>query len=70
MLDARLRDLQGEFCLLQVSWLYAETLTSGHKYAQISPRKVRSLADFVRGKFVDEALDTLRYQPTLVVLIL
>ena len=36
---------------------------STHKYARISPRKVRPLADLVRGKFVDEALDILRYQP-------
>ncbi len=34
-----------------------------HRYARISPRKVRPLADLVRGKFVDEALDILRYQP-------
>lgn len=34
-----------------------------HKGARISPRKVRPLADMVRGKFVDEALDILRYQP-------
>ena len=36
---------------------------STHKYARISPTKVRPLADMVRGKFVDEALDILRYQP-------
>ena len=36
---------------------------STHKYARISPRKVRPLADMVRGKFVDEALDILRFQP-------
>ena len=36
---------------------------SKHRYARISPRKVRPLADLVRGKFVDEALDILRYQP-------
>jgi large subunit ribosomal protein L22 len=34
-----------------------------HRYARISPRKVRPLADLVRGKFVDEALNILRYQP-------
>lgn len=34
-----------------------------HRYARISPRKVRPLADLVRGKFVDEALDILKYQP-------
>ena len=36
---------------------------STHRYARISPRKVRPLADLIRGKFVDEALDILRYQP-------
>lgn len=36
---------------------------STHRYARISPQKVRPLADLVRGKFVDEALDILRYQP-------
>ena len=34
-----------------------------HKYARISPRKVRPLADMIRGKFADEALDILRFQP-------
>ena len=34
-----------------------------HRYARISPRKVRALADLIRGKFADEALDILRYQP-------
>ena len=34
-----------------------------HKYARISPRKVRPLADLVRGKYADEALDILQYQP-------
>lgn len=36
---------------------------ASHRFARISPRKVRPLADLVRGKFVDEALDILRYQP-------
>jgi large subunit ribosomal protein L22 len=36
---------------------------ASHKYARISPRKVRALADLVRGKFADEALDILRFQP-------
>ena len=36
---------------------------ASHRYARISPRKVRPLADLVRGKFADEALDILRYQP-------
>jgi large subunit ribosomal protein L22 len=34
-----------------------------HKYARISARKVRPLAALVRGKFADEALDILKYQP-------
>ena len=36
---------------------------ASHRYARISARKVRPLADLVRGKFADEALDVLRYQP-------
>ena len=36
---------------------------STHRYARVSPRKVRPLADLIRGKFVDEALDILRFQP-------
>ncbi len=34
-----------------------------HRYARISPRKVRLLADLVRGKFADDALDILRLHP-------
>ena len=34
-----------------------------HRYARISARKVRPLADLVRGKFADEALELLKYQP-------
>lgn len=34
-----------------------------HRFARISPRKVRPLADLIRGKLADEALDILRYQP-------
>ena len=34
-----------------------------HRYARISARKVRPLADMIRGKFADEALDILKYQP-------
>jgi large subunit ribosomal protein L22 len=37
--------------------------TAIHKYARISPRKVRHLANLVRGKFADDALDILRFQP-------
>lgn len=36
---------------------------ASHRLARISARKVRPLADLVRGKFADEALDILRYQP-------
>lgn len=34
-----------------------------HRFARISPRKVRPMADLIRGKFADEALNILRYQP-------
>ena len=34
-----------------------------HRYARISPRKVRPLADMIRGKRADIALDILKYQP-------
>jgi large subunit ribosomal protein L22 len=38
-------------------------MKASHRYARISPRKVRPLADLVRGKFVDEALEILSTQP-------
>jgi large subunit ribosomal protein L22 len=34
-----------------------------YRFARISARKVRPLADLVRGKFADEALDILKYMP-------
>jgi len=34
-----------------------------HKNARISPRKVRPMADLIRGKFADEALDILQFHP-------
>ena len=34
-----------------------------HRYARISSKKVRPLADLVRGKFADEALELLQFQP-------
>jgi large subunit ribosomal protein L22 len=34
-----------------------------HRFARISARKVRPMANLVRGKFADDALDVLRYQP-------
>jgi large subunit ribosomal protein L22 len=36
---------------------------SSYRFARISARKVRPLADMIRGKFADEALELLRYQP-------
>lgn len=33
------------------------------KYVRIAPRKVRRVADLVRGKFVDEALAILKFLP-------
>ena len=34
-----------------------------HRFARISARKVRPLANLIRGKYADEALEILRYQP-------
>ena len=34
-----------------------------HRFAQISPRKVRPLADMIRGRRADDALNLLRNQP-------
>jgi large subunit ribosomal protein L22 len=34
-----------------------------HRFARISARKVRPVADLIRGKHADEALDILRYMP-------
>ncbi|MDX1963725.1 MAG: 50S ribosomal protein L22 [Pirellulales bacterium] len=34
-----------------------------HRFARISARKVRPIADLVRGKYADDALDILRYMP-------
>ena len=36
---------------------------ASHRYARISARKVRPLADLIRGAFVEEAINILRYQP-------
>jgi large subunit ribosomal protein L22 len=36
---------------------------ASHRYARISARKVRPLADLIRGRFADEALDILKFQP-------
>jgi large subunit ribosomal protein L22 len=37
--------------------------TAIYRHARISARKVRPLADLIRGKSVDDALAILRYQP-------
>lgn len=34
-----------------------------HRFARISARKVRAIANLVRGKYADEALEILRYMP-------
>ena len=36
---------------------------ASHRFARISARKVRPMADLIRGKFADEALEILRFQP-------
>jgi large subunit ribosomal protein L22 len=37
--------------------------TATHRHARIGARKVRSLANLIRGKHADEALDILKYMP-------
>jgi large subunit ribosomal protein L22 len=37
--------------------------TAKHRFARISARKVRPLATMIRGKYADDALDMLKYQP-------
>lgn len=39
------------------------TMKAMHRGARISARKVRPVADLVRGKYADEALDILKFQP-------
>ena len=34
-----------------------------YRFARISARKVRPLADLIRGKLADDALDILKFQP-------
>ena len=34
-----------------------------YRFARISARKVRPIADLIRGKMADEALEILQYQP-------
>jgi large subunit ribosomal protein L22 len=36
---------------------------ASHRFARMSPRKVRPVADVVRGQSVDDALESLRYMP-------
>jgi large subunit ribosomal protein L22 len=40
-----------------------EAYEAVHRFAHISPRKVRPLADLVRGRRADDALNLLRYRP-------
>jgi large subunit ribosomal protein L22 len=39
------------------------TYTAVHRFARIGARKVRPLADLIRGKYADDALEILKYQP-------
>ena len=34
-----------------------------HRFARISPQKARLVADLIRGKYADEAIEILKYQP-------
>lgn len=36
---------------------------ASHRNARISARKVRLLADMIRGRYVDDALNILKFQP-------
>ena len=35
-----------------------------HRYADMSPRKIRPVAELIRGKMADEALELLQYLPS------
>ena len=37
--------------------------TAVHRFAQIGARKMRAIADLIRNKLADEALEILRFQP-------
>lgn len=37
--------------------------TAIYRFARMSARKIRPVADVVRGKYADEALDLLKYMP-------
>ncbi len=37
--------------------------TAKHRFVRMAPRKIRLFADLIRGKYVDEALELLRYSP-------
>jgi len=38
-------------------------MKASHRFARMSAQKIRPLAALVRGKYADDALDLLRYQP-------
>jgi large subunit ribosomal protein L22 len=37
--------------------------TAVYRFARMSARKIRPIADVVRGKYADEAMDLLKYMP-------
>ncbi len=37
---------------------------ASHRYADMSPRKIRPVASLIRGRVADEALELLRYLPS------
>ena len=39
--------------------------TAKHRFARISPRKVRPVMDLIRGRGVDEAMNVLKFTPNL-----
>lgn len=39
------------------------SFNASHRYCRMSAQKVRLVANLIRGKYADEALDILKYQP-------
>jgi len=39
------------------------TFRASHRFARISVRKLRPILDLIRGKYADDAMDTMKYLP-------
>src|SRR5690606_32149524 len=62
-IGGRLRSVLQQWVLALKSRFEYMGYKATHRFARISARKVRPLADLVRGKYADEALELLRYMP-------